>query len=243
MIRVSSRSPLPESATKSKKISKKVHFLKPTKPYAETSTHEYIKRHLGKGDEPDSQHWKELAESFKCDDEALGETNLMNELLDLCSWWGSEDNLFLTTGATCSDSDDDEDAEWVLNFQKHANQLQSGTRTSKATQLSRMPLTSVNDLRLKSLLRLQSTSSFGKFRESSSWISSSENNPSPKLSHTTSRATSGFFSSKITDEMEFAYQGILCSDNVIRKSPQKTHQKPIRTGCPLDDAFEDDIDF
>ncbi|CAJ0579321.1 unnamed protein product, partial [Mesorhabditis spiculigera] len=215
---------------------------------------------------------EELCEACRLPDE------LEELLLKLCGWGdGEHEGVYerkqaaLAAGKTLEEFEEEEkrrvvkpvyeleeEEEWFTSLKKHVdgNKAETRRRTLRTSNMGR----DAKRARTTSISELDRFNSFCKLGSNTPTIStgpscsgSSFGTSSVGYTQSSSQATSGVFSAKMTtDELEYAYMGVVCGDNLVRHSTAKTadtHQEenvipaPSTSGSSMDDAFACDMDF
>ncbi|KIH53080.1 hypothetical protein ANCDUO_16802 [Ancylostoma duodenale] len=155
--------------------------------------------------------WNSLAQTFGCEEDfTKDDAVVMNELLNLCSFWSESEPLFEGVDEHSDDtceSDSDDDLECLRRLAMFSSSVSGSPR---ASGLHSSSSSGVSSLRINSVLRLNSNSS-------SSSKSSNENlpiNASPysSQSHGSVRAKSR---SNEMEQLENAFKGIVDDDNEV----------------------------
>ncbi|WKY13772.1 hypothetical protein Q1695_004535 [Nippostrongylus brasiliensis] len=152
--------------------------------------------------------WNSLARAFDCEDEITKDDAVMNELLNLCSFWSDKEPIFKGPNDD-SDSEDDSDGEDFEAFEQHVAMLAS-TSKPRVPTISSSSSSGVSSLRLNSLMRLNSESS--RFMSSSETLSCLSKSP-PSFNGSSFPKASSKKRSSPANELENAFRGIVEDDN------------------------------
>lgn len=209
---------------------KSVKFAEPEMCLYEsaTSTHEFLTKNVGKISE---QAWEDLAETFNCSKDLIPEEDavLMEELLELCSFFKEEEDTFGFESNVYDEEDDEDsdDEEWLINLRSYADKqkvfVQSSELINRVSLPSRHP--SVGDLRFKSQLQLKSSLFSGAGDDIDSCVS---------VATCSSKQTISACFSSACEDLESAFKGIIQGDNSTEN--RSSHQQQSQN-------FWDSVEF
>lgn len=160
--------------------------------------------------------WNSLAKTFGCDDECGSDDSVvMNELLNLCSFWAESEPIFVGPSGH-SDEETDSDDDDLESFEQYITKLSPPScSNSRFSQGHRTSSSFVNSLHFKSLLQLNNQSCRSSVDQSETLNSTSKSpcqfNPS---SGTKAFLTVGKCSST-AKELENAFKGVVVDDNSV----------------------------